>query len=80
MIEGKEQWLQKYYIENVTPIHQIKIWDPDCKKIEEHLTMCRDTIKNVLNYLACPDKISEMECNEQLAFNELRKCLEELEK
>ena len=40
----------------------------------------KEAISSALNFLACVDRISETECNEQLAFDVLRKALEELEK
>lgn len=40
----------------------------------------KEAVSSALNFLACADRISETECNEQLAFDALRKALEELEK
>ena len=46
--------------------------------LQKQLGRCRFAIESALNLLACPDRISETECNEQLAFNELMECWKEL--
>lgn len=51
-----------------------------CEKLEKQLKETKSAISSALNFLACADRISETECNEQLAFDVLRKALEELEK
>ena len=73
-------WIEKYYIFRRTPIANIEIWDMDCKKVEKDITLAKDAISSALNFLACAERISETECDEQLAFDVLRKALEELEK
>lgn len=50
------------------------------EKLKKQLWISEQSISSALNYLACMDRISDKECNEQLAFNVLRKALEELEK
>lgn len=52
----------------------------ELEKVKKQLGRCRFAIESALNLLACPDRISETECNEQLAFNELMECLEEINK
>lgn len=49
-------------------------------QLKELLNETKTAISSALNFLACSDRISETECNEQLAFDVLRKALEELEK
>ena len=49
-------------------------------QLKEMLKETKTAISSALNFLACADRISETECNEQLAFDVLRKALEELEK
>ena len=49
-------------------------------KLKKQLNETKSAITSALNFLACADRISETECNEQLAFDVLRKALEELEK
>lgn len=51
-----------------------------CERLEKQLKETKSAISSALNFLACADRISETECNEQLAFDVLRKALEELEK
>lgn len=51
-----------------------------CERLEKQLKETKSAISSALNFLACVDRISETECNEQLAFDVLRKALEELEK
>lgn len=51
----------------------------NCDLLFENLKY-KEAILSALNFLACTDRISETECNEQLAFDVLRKSLEELEK
>lgn len=48
--------------------------------LENKLVLAKQAISRALNFLACADRISETECNEQLAFDVLRKTLEELDK
>jgi hypothetical protein len=42
---------------------------------EQMIKELKQAINSALNFLACPDRISETECNEQLAFNVLREVL-----
>ena len=49
-------------------------------KLKKQLNETKSAIASALNFLACADRISETECNEQLAFDVLRKALEDLEK
>lgn len=42
---------------------------------EQMIKNYKKAISSALNYMACPDRISETECNEQLAFNVLREVL-----
>lgn len=49
-----------------------------CERLEKKLNEAKAAISSALNFLACADRISETECNEQLAFDVLRKALEEL--
>ena len=51
-----------------------------CERLEKQLKETKSAISSALNFLACANRISETECNEQLAFDVLRKALEELEK
>lgn len=51
-----------------------------CERLEKQLKETKSAISSALNFLACADRISETECNEQLAFDVLRKALEELKK
>lgn len=51
-----------------------------CDRLERQLEETKSAISSALNFLACANRISETECNEQLAFDVLRKALEELEK
>ena len=48
--------------------------------LKELMKETKTAISSALNFLACSDRISETECNEQLAFDVLRKALEDLEK
>jgi hypothetical protein len=48
-------------------------------QLTEQLIQAKQSMSQALNYLACMDRISDTEPNEQLAFDVLRKCLEELE-
>lgn len=48
--------------------------------LAEQLIQSKQAMSQALSYLACMDRISDTEPNEQLAFDVLRKCLEELEK
>ena len=50
------------------------------EKAECKLNLAKKSILSALQFLACMDRISEEKCNEQLAFDELRKTLEELDK
>lgn len=50
------------------------------EQLKELLNETKTAISSALNFLACSDRISETECNEQLAFDVLRKALEDLEK
>lgn len=45
----------------------------------EQLIQAKQAMSQALSYLACMDRISDTEPNEQLAFDVLRKCLEELD-
>lgn len=42
---------------------------------EQMIKELKQAISSALNLLACPDRVSETECNEQLAFNVLREVL-----
>lgn len=42
---------------------------------EQMIKKYKKAISSALNFLACPDRMSETECNEQLAFNVLREVL-----
>lgn len=44
-------------------------------KFKKQLNETKSAINSALNFLACADRISETECNEQLAFDVLRKAL-----
>lgn len=48
--------------------------------LTEQLIQAKQAMSQALSYLACMDRISDTEPNEQLAFDVLRKCLEDLEK
>ena len=48
--------------------------------LAEQLIKAKQAMSQALSYLACMDRISDTEPNEQLAFDVLRKCLEDLEK
>lgn len=50
------------------------------EKAECKLDLAKKSILSALQFLACMDRLSEEKCNEQLAFDELRKALEELNK
>lgn len=52
----------------------------ELEKTKKQLEIAKKSIQSALQYLACMDIISEEKCNEQLAFDELRKTLEELNK
>ena len=52
----------------------------ELEKTKKQLDKAKKSIQSALQYLACMDRISEEKCNEQLAFDELRKTLEELNK
>ena len=52
----------------------------ELERTKKQLGRCRYAIRSALNLLSCPDRISETECNEQLAFNELMECLKEIDK
>lgn len=52
----------------------------ELEKTKKQLEIAKKSILFALQYLACMDRISEEKCNEQLAFDELRKTLEDLNK
>lgn len=69
--------------EVLAPVPSYEDWKEKLEenaKLKKQLNETKSVITSALNFLSCADRISDTECNEQLAFDVLRKALEELEK
>jgi hypothetical protein len=51
-------------------------FEPEMTKLDD----AKRTLTSALQWLACPDDISELtgKCNEQKAFDEIRECLDRI--
>lgn len=62
----------------VEAISKLETTTKELEKVKKQLDVAKKSILSALQFLACMDRISEEKCNEQLAFDELNKALEEL--
>lgn len=62
----------------IQAISKLETTTKELEKVKKQLDIAKKSILSALQFLACMDRISEEKCNEQLAFDELNKALEEL--